>query len=122
MAYHFNPSGTFVVPAGGVPIGGIPLEAALFGLPSGIGSVQRKVKCRDPICDFWDFDPKLVGKTGKHHHPNCFRYPTKSSSSSQSYQCQHCGISSTDRSVIAGNNKHHRTCCPRHSSGGTIKI
>ena len=105
MAYQFNPTGTFVVPAGGVPIGGIPLEAALFGLLSGIGTVQKKpYYCRG--CNFWDFDPDLVGKKGKHHHPNCFRYPTKSS---QSYECQHCGISSTDRSVIAGNNNHHRT-------------
>ena len=115
MAYQFNPTGTFVVPAGGVPIGGIPLEAALFGLPSGIGSVQPIVKCRG--CNLRDFDPELVAKKGKHHYPNCFRYP-----SSQKYECQHCGISSTDRSVIAGNNNHHRTCCPRHSSGGTIKI
>ena len=120
MAYNFGPSGAFVVQAGGIPIGGIPLEATLFGLPSGIGTVQPKVKCRG--CNFWAFDPALVGKTGKHHLPTCFRYPTKSSSSSQSYECQHCGISSTDRSVIAGNNNHHLTCCPRHSSGGTIKI
>ena len=115
MAYNFGPTGAFVVPAGGVPIGGIPLEAALLGLPSGIGSLQRKFKCRG--CNFWDFDPKFVAKKGKHHHPNCFRYP-----SSQSYECQHCGISSTDRSVIAGNNNSHRLSCPRHSSGGTIKI
>ena len=120
MAYQFNPTAAFVVPAGGIPIGGIPLETAFFGLPSGIGSLQPKVKCRG--CNFWAFDPELVAKKGKHHHPNCFRYPTKSSSSSQSYECQHCGISSTDRSVIAGSNKHHRTCCPRHSSSGTIKI